>query len=114
MSGEIQSPPSGAPNGTNWHKVADAGELADGALKQVVIAGNVLVVARVGDRYGALDNRCPHMGGPLAEGSLENGVLVCPWHGREYNPLSGECDGYAESVRAYPVEMRADGLYVAV
>lgn len=105
---------SDAAGDASWHRVADADELADGMLKRVAVAGHVLVLMRVGDRYGALDNRCPHMGGPLAEGSLENGVLVCPWHGREYDPLSGQCDGYADSVRAYAVEMRSDGVYVAI
>jgi nitrite reductase/ring-hydroxylating ferredoxin subunit len=54
------------------------------------------------------------MGGPLADGSLQNGRLVCPWHGREFDPVTGQCDGYAETVRAYAVERRADGIYVAV
>lgn len=107
------SPPTG-PGEARWHKVADAGELTDGMLKRTVAADKVLVLVRLGDHCGALDDRCPHMGGPLSEGTLDNGRLVCPWHGREYDPLSGQCDGYAESVRAYPVEMRADGVYVAI
>ncbi len=97
-----------------WHRVADATELADGALKPVVVAGNLMVLIRVGERYGALDNRCPHAGGPLAEGALENGLLVCPWHGREYNPMTGLCEGYDLSVRAYKVDVRPDGIYVAL
>jgi hypothetical protein len=36
---------------------------------------------------GALENRCPHQGGPLGEGSIENGWLRCPWHGYDYDPL---------------------------
>ncbi|MEP6655662.1 MAG: Rieske (2Fe-2S) protein [Betaproteobacteria bacterium] len=114
MSSAFPVPPPTASIATNWYKVAAVEELADGELKRVPVAGKVLVLVRVGDRYGALDNRCPHMGGPLAEGSLENGRLVCPWHGREYDPLNGNCDGYAESVRAYPVEVRADGVYAAL
>ena len=37
----------------------------------------------------ALENRCPHQGGPLGEGSIENGWLRCPWHGYDYDPLTG-------------------------
>ena len=40
-------------------------------------------------RYGALDNHCPHQGGPLGEGTIENGLLRCPWHGFDYCPLTG-------------------------
>ena len=39
--------------------------------------------------WAALDNRCPHQGGPLGEGSIENGLLRCPWHGFDYDPLTG-------------------------
>ena len=97
-----------------WHRVADGAELADGALKRVIVAGNPMVLIRVGECYGALDNRCPHAGGPLAEGVVENGLLVCPWHGREYDPITGVCAGYDQSVRAYKVDARPDGIYVAV
>ena len=104
---------SDTPANASWHKVADAAELADGELKMVRAGGQVLVLIRIGDRYGALDNQCPHAGGPLAQGSLEDGLLVCPWHGHEYDPISGSCEGYA-AVRAYKVDARADGIYVAL
>ena len=106
--------PSDMPAAEDWHRVADSDELVDGSLKEVVVAGTVLVLTRIGDHYGALNNRCPHAGGPLAQGCLENGLLVCPWHGREYDPLTGRCEGYADSVRAYRVDVRADGIYVAL
>ena len=97
-----------------WHKVASADELAEGDLKRVAAAGSVVVLVRIGDHFCVLDARCPHMGGPLAEGTIENGRLVCPWHGREYDPLTGHCDGYAESARTFPVEVRSDGIYAAL
>ena len=106
---QADMPVSGA-----WHKIADADELADGSVKEIVAAGTVLVLTRVGNRYGALANRCPHAGGPLAQGSIENGLLVCPWHGREYNPVTGDCEGYSDGVRAYRVDVRVDGVYVAI
>ena len=39
----------------------------------------------------ALDNTCPHAGGPLGEGSLEGEVVECPWHGWEFNVRTGQC-----------------------
>lgn len=95
-----------------WHKVAGPEDLADGALIPAVAGGKALVLARQGDRYSALDDRCPHAGGPLSQGSLENGLLVCPWHGREVDPATGKCEGL-QSVGTYPVEVRADGIFVA-
>lgn len=97
----------------NWHKVAGVDELADGTLKQVVANGKTLVLARSAGRYSALDNRCPHAGGPLSEGALENGLLVCPWHGREFDIATGKCDSFGVGVEVYPVEAREDGIFVA-
>jgi len=96
-----------------WYRVADRGEVRDGSIKSAVAAGKPIVLVCVGGRYGALDARCPHAGGPLADGMLENGLLVCPWHGREYDPFDGRCEGYTP-VAAHKVEVRSDGIYVAI
>jgi len=62
--------------------------------------------------YSALDNKCPHQGGPLGEGSIENGLLRCPWHGWDFDPHTGAPPGYDDGVKTYPVEERDDGVYV--
>ena len=98
--------------GITWHKVAGPDHLADGTLASVVAGGKELVLARQGDRYCALDGRCPHAGGPLSQGSIENGLLVCPWHGRAFDLATGTCEGF-QGVRTHPVEVRADGIFVA-
>ena len=73
-----------------WHRVADVGDLADGRVRPVTVDRHTICLTRCGDAYGALDNRCPHQGGPLGEGSIENGLLRCPWHGYDYDPLTGQ------------------------
>ncbi len=70
---------------TTWHEV-DATDLAVGEAKTVVAGGRGVCLARVERGLGALDNRCPHQGGPLGEGTIEDGWLICPWHGYEYDP----------------------------
>jgi pyruvate oxidase len=97
---------------TTWYRAADLDEMPEGTLKAFPAGEKIIVLARHGDSYCALDNRCPHAGGPLSEGSIENGLLVCPWHGREYSLSNGQCDGY-EGVATYPVEIRADGIFVS-
>ena len=63
--------------------------------------------------YHAMDNACPHQGGPLGEGSIENGLLRCPWHGWDFYPDTGETPGeFDDCVTTYPVEKREDGIYV--
>lgn len=98
-----------------WHRVAAPDELADRQVKPVNPAGKLIALTRIGDRYGAIDGVCPHQGGPLAEGTIDGGVLRCPWHGWGFDPLTGkDKDGRHADVAAYPVELRPDGIYVQV
>jgi thiamine pyrophosphate-dependent acetolactate synthase large subunit-like protein len=69
----------------------------------------------VGTRYGALDNHCPHQGGPLGEGAIEKGWLRCPWHGYDYDPTTGQPpSGFSDAPEAFEVDERPDGIYVRV
>ncbi len=95
-----------------WRKVLEPGELADGRVKPVTCGHTTLCMTRHEGRVGALDNRCPHQGGPLGEGSIENGLLRCPWHGWDYDPLTGKAPGFDDGVETFPVEEREDGVYV--
>jgi nitrite reductase/ring-hydroxylating ferredoxin subunit len=95
-----------------WHKAAELDELADGQLKAFDAGGTAIVLARRGNEYGALRDPCPHAGGPLSQGCIENGLLVCPWHGREFDPLTGHCEGF-QPAHSFPVEVRKDGIFVS-
>lgn len=98
-----------------WHRVAGPGDLADGRVRTVRAGRRTLALTRVGDRYGALDNACPHQGGPLGEGTIENGLLRCPWHGYDYDPLSGQPPPpFDDAPSCFPVQVRADGVYVGL
>ena len=96
-----------------WTKVADPGAVANGSLLRVEAAGKALALASVDGRVTALDDRCPHFGASLSDGSIEGSVVVCPWHGREYDLLTGRCIGF-QDVNAYPVEVREDGIFVLI
>jgi len=97
----------------NWHRVDEVDVPADGRVRSVVVDGRSIALARCGARLGALENRCPHQGGPLGEGSIEKGLLRCPWHGYDYDPITGQPpQGFSDSVTSYPVDERTDGVYV--
>jgi thiamine pyrophosphate-dependent acetolactate synthase large subunit-like protein/nitrite reductase/ring-hydroxylating ferredoxin subunit len=98
-----------------WYRVLDSDELPEGRVKTVTAGHRQLAMTHHEGQYGALDNRCPHQGGPLGEGSIENGYLRCPWHGWDYCPLDGKPPGgYDDGVATFPVDVRADGVYVAL
>jgi pyruvate oxidase len=97
----------------SWHRVDPADVPADGRVRSVVVDGRTVALARCGAGLGALENRCPHQGGPLGEGSIENGWLRCPWHGYDYDPISGRPPaGFSDAPASYPVEERPDGVFV--
>ncbi|MEP6598764.1 MAG: thiamine pyrophosphate-binding protein [Actinomycetota bacterium] len=96
-----------------WHRVEDGDVPDEGRVRSVEVDGRTVALARCGARLGALDNHCPHQGGPLGEGSIEKGLLRCPWHGYDYDPITGRPPGgFSDSVASFPVEERADGVYV--
>jgi thiamine pyrophosphate-dependent acetolactate synthase large subunit-like protein/nitrite reductase/ring-hydroxylating ferredoxin subunit len=95
--------------------VADLDELPEGRVKTAVAGLRSVALTHWRGRYAALDNRCPHQGGPLGEGAIEKGWLRCPWHGYDYDPLTGSPPaGFSDAPGCFPVEVREDGVYVAV
>ena len=104
-----------------WHKVAELDELPDGRVKTVTAASKQLALVHFQGTYAAMDNRCPHQNGPLGEGSIERGVegkcwLRCPWHGWDFDPLTGQPPGGHEDTgqEMFAVEVRSDGIYVGI
>ena len=98
---------------SSWHRVDPVDVPAEGRVRSVTVDGRTVALARCGAGLGALENRCPHQGGPLGEGSIENGWLRCPWHGYDYDPLTGRPpEGFSDGPTAYEVAERADGVYV--
>ena len=80
-----------------WHKVLSRDELSEGRVTTATCQNRTLCMSRFKGEYGALDNKCPHQGGPLGEGSIENGLLRCPWHGWDYDPITGKAPGFDDA-----------------
>ncbi|MEM7199787.1 MAG: thiamine pyrophosphate-binding protein [Planctomycetota bacterium] len=100
---------------TRWHRVLDVGTLEPGRVVSVAAGHRSIALTHFDGMISALDNRCPHQGGPLGEGSIENGWLRCPWHGWDFHPCTGKPPGgFDDGVETFPVETRDDGIYVGV
>jgi pyruvate oxidase len=98
-----------------WHRVADLDQVPSGRVVTVQAGHRSIALSHFDGRYGALENRCPHQGGPLGEGSIENGWLRCPWHGYDYDPLTGEPPpGFVDRPERFDVQVRADGVFVGL
>lgn len=98
-----------------WHKVlSDKDELKEGRVMTVTAGHKGICLTHFEGEICALDNKCPHQGGPLGEGSIENGFLRCPWHGWDFHPCTGKAPGYDDGVEAYPVKIEGNEVFVGL
>ncbi|MFT7453085.1 MAG: pyruvate oxidase, partial [Patescibacteria group bacterium] len=101
----------------DWHKVLeDKNELAEGRVMTVTAGHTPICLTHFEGKYAALDNKCPHQGGPLGEGSIENGMLRCPWHGWDFHPCTGLSPaGHEDSgVPTFEVKEKDGAIYVGL
>lgn len=93
--------------------VADLAELTDVGIKTVQMGRHTIVLVRNEDQVYAVDNRCPHMGFPLDKGTAQDGLLICHWHHARFDLASGGTfDQWADDIRAFPVDVRGDEIWI--
>ena len=97
-------------------KLARESELpAPNEAREFVCGGKEICVANVHGTYSAMDNICLHQGGPLGQGTVEGGKVVCPWHGWAWDPQTGTADRNANAkVAIYPVKIENGNVMVDV
>ncbi|MFC2059398.1 Rieske (2Fe-2S) protein [Chloroflexota bacterium] len=69
--------------------LATIDEITDGSTKTIAVKGREILLARIDGKFYASDNRCPHMGGRLSEGTLEGTIITCPRHGSQFDLENG-------------------------
>ncbi|MFH1381702.1 MAG: Rieske 2Fe-2S domain-containing protein [Chloroflexota bacterium] len=69
--------------------LAKVGDLPDGTMKEFAIDKQEILLARVGNKYYAANNTCPHLGGRLARGQLEGTIVACPLHASRFDLTDG-------------------------
>lgn len=67
-----------------------ASEIASGTGREVVAEGRIFAVYRQDEEFHVLDGICPHAGGPLGKGTLQSGIVTCPWHGWQFDVETGQ------------------------
>lgn len=93
-------------------KVGQVVDFPESSLKKVGVNGvDVLVVCLAGKLY-AVANSCTHRGGPLNEGELEDGKVICPWHGGQFDVATGKVTSPPPMKDLATFEVRIDGTDV--
>ena len=87
----------------------------NGEAKEFTVADKIICVANVDGVLSAMDNVCVHRGGPLGQGVVIDGKVICPWHGWQYNPKTGAPDENPSlKVDVYPIKVEGDDVLVEI
>ena len=100
----------------DFMSVAKAAELGPGQMLLVEIGDEEIVVANANGQYYAFSAECPHAGGPLDEGEVEGTVVVCPWHGAEFDINTGEAltPPAQDNIDTYKVRVEGEDVQVSL
>lgn len=99
---------------TEFVRVADAAAVLPGKTCPVMVGRYEVALFNVGGTIYALENSCPHQGGPLADGFLEGTLITCPWHAWCFDVRSGKMTlGDFAVVPRFEVRVENGSIFVA-
>ena len=95
--------------------VADVASLPPGHRRTVHVRGREFAVFNVAGEFFAIDNTCPHKGGPLGAGLVKDTRVFCPMHGWEFEIKTGACVTRADRpVKSYPTQVRDGQVQICI
>jgi toluene monooxygenase system ferredoxin subunit len=98
-----------------FERVVAASNFWDGDMHGFVVRGRRVVLVRIGGQFFAYEDRCAHLGLPLSDGQLVNGVIVCRAHRYEYDACTGRgLNPRSVCLRCYRVAQDGDWVSVDV
>lgn len=101
------------PSGADWRKLGRIEELKRKELQPVEAGGRRIALSWQDGKFGAISGDCLHVGGPLGEGCLKNGYVVCPWHSWMFHRVTGEArPGIPAAVPRYNLKEENGDLWI--
>jgi nitrite reductase/ring-hydroxylating ferredoxin subunit/alkylhydroperoxidase/carboxymuconolactone decarboxylase family protein YurZ len=98
-----------------WVLAARTSDLAAGGGHLAEVGGKAIALFQVDGEVFAVNNRCLHRGGSLAEGSVAGGLVTCPLHGWRFELRTGQCPARPGAVlETYPVRQEGDQIFVEI
>lgn len=94
--------------------VAKVSDIPPGTSKAITIGQKTIAIFhRPEEIWLAIDDYCPHMGASLAEGTVQDNVVECPWHGWQFRLTDGKWVNSPKlSIGCYPVRVQGDDVQV--
>ncbi len=108
-------PEEGRDQRTEFFEVARTTEMVPGRGRVVYLRGIEIALFNVKGDFYAVDNLCPHEGGPLVAGTIGGRVLTCPWHRWQFDLKTG-CSPVnpAIQVQTYPVQIEGERIKIGM
>ena len=98
-----------------WTKAAKISDFEEGKGIVVSIGGRDIALFKSAGAFYAINNVCPHRGGPLGEGFVEGAEVTCPWHAWAFDLKTGECSTLpGERQPTYPTKIQNSELFIDV
>ncbi len=95
-------------------RVCDTADVPVGEGRPVMVGDRRVAVFHTESDWYALDDACPHRGGPLSDGILADRCVSCPLHDRRFDLADGAALTDGDSVTAHRVIVRGEGVYLAI
>lgn len=96
-------------------RIAHVDDVPSGQGRVVKVHGKTVALFKVAGRFYAINNICPHEGGPLAKGRIKGHVVSCPWHDLQFDVRNGfGTDGGGYCVASYEVRVEGDHICVSL
>ena len=97
---------------SEWIKIAAVGDLEPGKKKMVQAGALCLTLVNVEGAYYAIEDTCPHMGAPLAQGLLKGNLLTCGWHGWRFDVCTGKAVRGDDGLKTWQVKVEGEEIFV--
>jgi NAD(P)H-dependent nitrite reductase small subunit len=98
-----------------WIKAGTVSDLEEGIGKLVETESKRIALFKVDGKFYAVEEVCPHRGGPLSEGDIEECEVVCPWHGWRFNLETGISPVNPNvKIETYAVKVEGSDLFIEV
>ena len=101
------------PADKDWKYVCHLGEIPEGRAKMTLVNMERVAIFKYNGKLSAVHNVCKHQLGPLGEGKIVDGCIICPWHGYQYKPEDGRAPApFTEKIATYRLKLLEKKVFV--
>src|SRR5574341_1778886 len=97
-----------------FEKICSTSEVEEGKGKKFTIKGKDIAVFKLNGKFFAIENTCPHQGGSLADGMLNEKIITCPLHSWQFDITTGECKMFEGAPKVKSFEVRSESGEVLI